>query len=142
MTTTMYENGNTYQLTYKEVDDKPVNPESDYITINSHLFEVISKVQINDFTVPESMHLGVIKNLDENTKVSLHYLPDLIKDLTCYDDEYSKKLLTVFCNYQDHKDFDKMSAEIQDVKPDDKRHFLNIWHLNTRLSFLECTLPM
>lgn len=140
-TTTLCENGNTYQITYKEVENIPVNPENNYITIDSELFEVISKIQTDESAVPESMHLGIIKNLDEKTKVSLHYLPGLIKNLGRYDDEYSKKLLTVFCNYQDHKDFDKMSAEVGNINPDDKMHFLNVWDLETRLNFSECTYP-
>lgn len=140
-TTTLCENGNTYQITYKEVEDKHVNPKNNYITIDSELFEVISKIQTDESAVTESMHLGVIKDLDEKTKVSLHYLPGLIKVLGRYDDEYSKKLLTVFCSYQEHKNFDQMSAELQNINPDDKMHFLNVWDLETRLDFLECTYP-
>jgi len=123
-TTTLCENGNTYQITYKEVEDKPVNPKNNYITIDSELFEVISKIQTDESAVTESMHLGVIKDLDEKTKVSLHYLPGLIKDLGRYDDEYSKKLLTVFCSYQEHKNFDQKSPKLKKINPKNKiKHF-------------------
>ncbi len=50
-TTTLYENGDTFEVNYKRATEK--EPNKNYIYIDEVLHEVISKVKINAFNVSE-----------------------------------------------------------------------------------------
>lgn len=53
ITTTLFENGNEYQVTYKVVE--AVEPAKQHFTLNGKICQVISKVQVNDVTITEEM---------------------------------------------------------------------------------------
>lgn len=50
-TTTLYENGNTFEITYKRAETR--EPNKNYIYINKVLHEVISKIKTNKINVTE-----------------------------------------------------------------------------------------
>lgn len=50
-TTTLYENGNTFEVTYKTATEK--EPNKNYIYIDEVLHEIISKVKTNTINVTE-----------------------------------------------------------------------------------------
>lgn len=50
-TTTLYENGNTFELIYKRAETK--EPNKNYIYIDEVLHEVISKLKTNTINVTE-----------------------------------------------------------------------------------------
>ena len=53
ITTTLFENGNEYQLTYKTVE--AVEPAKEHFNLNGKICQVVSKVQVNEITVTEEM---------------------------------------------------------------------------------------
>lgn len=61
-TTTLYENGDTFEVTYKRATEK--EPNKNYIYIDEVLHEVIRKVKTNDFNVNEKNN--VIRRYLEN----------------------------------------------------------------------------
>ncbi|KPE50123.1 hypothetical protein [Chryseobacterium indologenes] len=79
--------------------------------------------------------------IDDLTKISLEYTPDLINSLSNYDDEYSKKLAEVFKRFSEHKSFELMRKELEPIEPDDNVYFHNRWDFNTRAFFLEVIYP-
>ncbi len=62
-TTTLYENGDTFEITYKRAEIK--EPNKNYIYIGEVLHEVISKVKTNTITVPEH---SLSFNFDQKNK--------------------------------------------------------------------------
>jgi uncharacterized membrane protein len=48
-TTTLYENGDTFEITYKRAETR--EPNKNYIYINEVLHEVISKIKTNTINV-------------------------------------------------------------------------------------------
>ena len=61
-TTTLYENVDTFEVTYKRATEK--EPSKNYIYIDEVLHEVIRKVKTNDFNVNEKNN--VIRRYLEN----------------------------------------------------------------------------
>ena len=51
ITTTLYENGDTFEVTYKRATEK--EPKKNYVYVDEVLHEVISKVKTNTFNVSE-----------------------------------------------------------------------------------------
>lgn len=60
-TTTLYENGDTFELTYKRTESK--EPNKNYIYIDKVMHEVISKVKTNTINVTE-MNNNIWKKIE------------------------------------------------------------------------------
>lgn len=139
-TATLYENGDTFEITYKTATGK--EPIKNYILIDEVLHELINKIKTNAVTVPKKRQLDVLPDdLDEVTKQSLTDTPELIKYLQRYEDEYSKELLKIFVSYLEHKDYNRMYKEYDKTDPKDNIMFYNRWDINTRMVLSEVTIP-
>lgn len=57
MTTTMYENGNTFQVKLQKATT--IDPGKNYIKVDGEPFEVISKVRTNTVTITDQMSEAV-----------------------------------------------------------------------------------
>lgn len=137
-TTTLYENGDAFEITYKRAETKEQNKT--YISINDVLNEVISKVKINSITATDKISLDIFQ-IDELTKQSLLLTPSLIRKLMRFSDDYSKKLVAVFNSFIEHKDFEKMHKDYAKTKSNDNILFRNRWDFNTRCNLLEVIYP-
>lgn len=137
-TTTLYENGDTFKITYKRAETK--EPNKNYIYIDEVLHEVVSKVKTNSIAITNKMSLGVLP-IDELTKQSLLLTPSLIKKLLQFSDDYSKKLVSVFSSFMEHKDFEKMHKDYSETKSNDKTLSRNRWNFDTRCNLLEVIYP-
>lgn len=137
-TTIIYENGNTFNLNYKVAKFK--EPNKTYFYIDNVLCEVISKVKTNTITITDKMSLDVLP-IDELTKQSLLLTPMLIKKLLKFSDDYSKRLVSVFTSFMEHKDFDKMHRDYAEIKSNDNILSRNRWDFNTRCNLLEVIYP-
>ena len=139
MKTTLYENGNAFEVTLLEAKEK--NPGKIYIYIDNVLHEVISKVKINGVTVTDKMSLDVIKDLNLVTKNSLLLVRSLIKQLMKFNDDYSKNLIHLFNCFESHKDFEKMRNLFEATVPNDDLKFHKRWDFKTRCLLLEVIYP-
>lgn len=59
ITTTLFENGNEYQLTYKKVE--AMEPAKEHFTMNGEICQIVSKVQVNEITITEEMSTMPLK---------------------------------------------------------------------------------
>ncbi|WP_209390564.1 hypothetical protein [Chryseobacterium sp. RR2-3-20] len=67
-TTTLYQNGDTFEITYKIAETK--EPNKNYIYIDDVLHEVISKIKTNEFNVTE-MNENIWKGIRERTNYTV-----------------------------------------------------------------------
>jgi len=79
--------------------------------------------------------------ISEITKSSLLLAPSLINYLQKFSDDYSKKLVLVFCSFLEHKDFYKMSNDYTETKQDDCINSRSLWDFNTKCILLEVIYP-
>ena len=52
-TTILYENGNTFRLTYRPAIDNDLTKK--YFSIGENIFEVVSKIKLNNVTITEQI---------------------------------------------------------------------------------------
>ena len=138
-TTTFYENGDTFEITYKRVTEK--KPNKNYILIDEILHEVISKEKINITTITDKMSLNVLPGVDEITKQSLILVPSLVKKLMQYNDDYSKQLVLLFNAFLTHKNFEQMIKDYSETNANDDIGHKDRWNLNLRSLLLEVIYP-
>jgi len=137
-TTILYENGNTFLVTYRKSEKQ--EPNKLYANLGGVLCEIVSKEQKNTSTITFKDSLAVL-HLDEITFQSLSYVPDLIAQLRSYNDDYSNKVVEVLTSYLNHKQFEKMRTEYDAIDSDDQTRFHNRWTLNIRLILCDVIYP-
>lgn len=107
MATTLYKNGNTYEVELEKANE--IIEGNQYITVDGKPYRVISEVQTNSETITEEMSEAVkpeskqrmetaAKQRERTTK-NVNHAQHLVKWLQPYEDEYSKELRAVLKNF-------------------------------------------
>lgn len=79
-----------------------------------------------------------VSTLKMITEASLSVAPDAIEQLEKYDDDYAKSLIKVFTDFQNHKSFEKMRNDYNEI---DSSFSYSLYGFNVNASLQEVIYP-